>query len=68
MSIECMEVGSISPPRTIAEGKKKRRKKKNNTLVAQTFSDLYTLTGETLGEGSYGKVRFFSHEKSYVTI
>jgi len=25
-------------------------------LVASTFSDLYKLTGETLGEGSYGKV------------
>lgn len=38
------------------EAKKKRKKKKSNTLVATSFLDLYTLTGETLGEGSYGKV------------
>lgn len=49
----CMEVGSVSPP---SRATRRRRKKKNTTLVAQTFSDLYTLTGETLGEGSYGKV------------
>jgi len=36
--------------------KKRRKKKKSTTLVAATFKDLYTLTGETLGEGSYGKV------------
>jgi len=36
--------------------KKRRKKKKSTTLVATTFSSLYTLTGETLGEGSYGKV------------
>lgn len=40
-----------------AESKvKRRKKKKSTTLVATTFKDLYTLTGETLGEGSYGKV------------
>jgi len=39
-----------------AESKKRRKKKKSTTLVAATFKDLYTLTGETLGEGSYGKV------------
>lgn len=38
------------------EAKRRRKKKKSNTLVATTFQDLYTLTGETLGEGSYGKV------------
>merc|ERR1711971_870355 len=41
-----------------AEAQKRRKKKKktDRTLVASTFADLYKLTGETLGEGSYGKV------------
>ena len=61
--VEAMDTG-ISPTITNlpslevrkVEAKKKRKKKKSNTLVATTFKDLYTLTGETLGEGSYGKV------------
>jgi len=58
---EMMVVGTSPVEKSIdlrkAEGQKKRRKKKkSNTLVATTFQDLYTLTGETLGEGSYGKV------------
>merc|ERR1712226_828396 len=36
--------------------RKKKKKRSERTLVASTFSDLYKLTGETLGEGSYGKV------------
>ena len=40
-----------------AQKQRKRKKKKSDkTLVASSFSDLYKLTGETLGEGSYGKV------------
>merc|ERR1711971_1473759 len=35
---------------------RKKKKKTDRTLVASTFADLYKLTGETLGEGSYGKV------------
>jgi len=58
--IETMLLGSSPIETSIdmrkAEGKKKRKKKKSTTLVATTFQDLYTLTGETLGEGSYGKV------------
>jgi len=59
--VEDMVVGSSPVEKSIdlrkVEGQKKRRKKKkSNTLVATTFQDLYTLTGETLGEGSYGKV------------
>merc|ERR1712130_368167 len=40
------------------EAQKRRKKmgKTDRTLVASTFADLYKLTGETLGEGSYGKV------------
>ena len=59
--IEAMDTG-VSPRNLPSvevrkvEAKKKRKKKKSNTLVATTFRDLYTLTGETLGEGSYGKV------------
>ena len=40
-----------------AQKQRKRRKKKSEkTLLASSFPDLYKLTGETLGEGSYGKV------------
>jgi len=36
--------------------KRKKKKKSEKTIVASSFSDIYKLTGETLGEGSYGKV------------
>merc|ERR1712045_564905 len=39
-----------------AQKRRKKKKKTDRTLVASTFADLYKLTGETLGEGSYGKV------------
>merc|ERR1719481_115535 len=62
-----MELGSTPPDllpaavdnleiRKTEAVKKRRKKKRSTTLVAATFHDLYTLTGETLGEGSYGKV------------
>jgi len=35
---------------------RRRKKKKKSAMVGNTFSDLYKLTGESLGEGSYGKV------------
>jgi len=35
---------------------RRRKKKKKSPMVGNTFSDLYKLTGESLGEGSYGKV------------
>jgi len=35
---------------------RRRKKKKRSPMVGNTFSDLYKLTGESLGEGSYGKV------------
>merc|ERR1711970_1644599 len=39
-----------------AQKRRKKKKKTDRTLVASTFADLYKLTGETLGEGSYGRV------------
>merc|ERR1712226_747509 len=39
-----------------AQKRRKKKKKTDRTLVASSFVDLYKLTGETLGEGSYGKV------------
>lgn len=39
-----------------AQKRRKKKKKTDRTLVASSFEDLYKLTGETLGEGSYGKV------------
>merc|ERR1712066_662567 len=35
---------------------RRRKKKKRSPMVGNTFSDLYKLTGQSLGEGSYGKV------------
>ena len=38
-------------------GKKKKKKKPLSSLgTLSTFQDLYKLTGEKLGEGSYGQV------------
>merc|ERR1712228_651779 len=42
---------------SMAEEVKRRRKKKKQRSMVPIFSDLYKLTGETLGEGSYGKVQ-----------
>ena len=39
-----------------AQARRRRKKKTEKTLVASSFYDLYKLTGEVLGEGSYGKV------------
>merc|ERR1712013_39330 len=51
---------SSSPEQTnnLAEAMKARRrkKKKRSPMVGNTFTDLYKLTGQSLGEGSYGKV------------
>merc|ERR1711931_356559 len=51
---------SSSSPETssLAEVMKARRrkKKKRSPMVGNTFTDLYKLTGQSLGEGSYGKV------------
>jgi len=35
---------------------RRKRKKKRSPMVGNTFSDLYKVTGESLGEGSCGKV------------
>merc|ERR1712080_597816 len=40
----------------IMKERRKRKKKKRSTMVGNTFADLYKLTGEHLGEGSYGRV------------
>ena len=47
---------SFEVRRKEAQVRRRRKKKTDRTLVATSFSDLYTLTGEVLGEGSYGKV------------
>ena len=41
----------------MVEEVKQRRKKKKQRSMVPTFSYLYRLTGDTLGEGSYGKVQ-----------
>merc|ERR1711970_884363 len=60
MIVDDSSSSSSSPEQTssLAEGMKARRrkKKKRSPMVGNTFSDLYRLTGQSLGEGSYGKV------------
>jgi len=36
--------------------RRKKKKKSSKPLMGATFADLYKMTGETLGEGSYGRV------------
>jgi len=49
---KCFEVRQ----REAQKQRKRKKKKSEKTIVASSFCDLYKLTGETLGEGSYGKV------------
>merc|ERR1712223_1358758 len=60
MIVDDLSSSSSSPEQTnnLAEVMKARRrkKKKRSPMVGNTFTDLYKLTGQSLGEGSYGKV------------
>merc|ERR1712018_656804 len=60
MIVDDSSSSSSSPEQTnnLAEEMKARRrkKKKRSPMVGNTFTDLYKLTGQSLGEGSYGKV------------
>merc|ERR1711962_715651 len=60
MIVDDSSSSSSSPEQTnnLAEVMKARRrkKKKRSPMVGNTFTDLYKLTGQSLGEGSYGKV------------
>jgi len=47
---------SFEVRRKEAQIRRRRKKKTDRTLVASSFTDLYRLTGEVLGEGSYGRV------------
>ena len=57
-----MTVGNIldtsgpSGPSQLAKKKKKKKKPLSSLGTLSTFQDLYKLTGEKLGEGSYGQV------------
>merc|ERR1712241_832455 len=60
MIVDDLSSSSSSPEQTssLVEMMKARRKKKKkrSPMVGNTFNDLYKLTGQSLGEGSYGKV------------
>merc|ERR1711973_213149 len=60
MIVDDSSSSSSSPEQTnnLAEVMKARRrkKKKRSPMVGNTFTDPYKLTGQSLGEGSYGKV------------
>merc|ERR1712240_1004415 len=51
-----LAVESFEARQKEAQKRRKKKKKTDRTLVASSFADLYKLTGETLGEGSYAKV------------
>merc|ERR1711872_853473 len=53
---EELAVESFEDRQKEAQKRRKKKKKTDRTLVASSFADLYKLTGETLGEGSYAKV------------
>ena len=55
-SIRVESRASFEARRKEAQVKRRKKKKTDRTLVASSFTDLYALTGEVLGEGSYGKV------------
>jgi len=42
---------------SILQNKKKKKKRPLTQTMSTGFHDLYKLTGETLGEGSYGSVK-----------
>jgi len=64
---QCLEKNGNELPETHNEGSPppaRRRKKKKRlcgSLSVTQFCDVYRLTGETLGEGSYGKVEECEH-------
>ena len=41
--------------------RRKKKKRPHKPLIGATFVDLYKLTGETLGEGSYGSVENYKN-------
>merc|ERR1712223_1324440 len=61
MIVDDSSSSSSSSPETsnlaeVMKAVRRRKKKKRSPMVGNTFSDLYKLTGQSLGEGSYGKV------------
>merc|ERR1712158_105191 len=61
MIVDDSSSSSSSSPKTsnlaeVMKAVRRRKKKKRSPMVGNTFSDLYKLTGQSLGEGSYGKV------------
>merc|ERR1712025_265756 len=59
MTIKCESTalaGNISKVPSVERQRRKKKKRTQKIGVGTTFQDLYTLTGEILGEGSYGRV------------
>jgi len=60
MAVDDTSSGSDGSPGkmlgTPPQMRRKKKKRSSKPLMGATFSDLYKLTGETLGEGSYGRV------------
>jgi len=59
MTIKCESSAIAGNTHSVPSVERQRRKKKKRTQkigVGTTFQDLYKLTGEKLGEGSYGRV------------
>jgi len=59
MTVKCessANAGNIPKVASVEKQRRKKKKRLQKTGVGSTFSDLYKLTGEHLGEGSYGRV------------
>ena len=54
---ERMSVDSVHNVNIPPQTRRKKKKKPMSKFVGNTFADLYKLTGDTLGEGSYGVVQ-----------
>eukprot|EP00091_Calanus_sinicus_P000547 TRINITY_DN1047_c0_g1_i1.p1 TRINITY_DN1047_c0_g1~~TRINITY_DN1047_c0_g1_i1.p1 ORF type:complete len:442 (-),score=150.61 TRINITY_DN1047_c0_g1_i1:118-1443(-) len=52
----CLKRNNNEHGRNSLRDRRKKKKRSSKPVIGASFADLYKLTGETLGEGSYGRV------------
>jgi len=52
----CLKRNNDEHNRNSLRDRRKKKKRSSKPVIGTSFADLYKLTGETLGEGSYGRV------------
>ena len=55
--VSMFNIQNFNQQTSILQNKKKKKKRPLKQTMSCSFHDLYKLTGETLGEGSYGSVK-----------